>query len=176
MARLRKGEVNEQKMDMTPMIDCIFQLIIFFMCSIKFKSLEGKLASYLPKDVGLMNTQVANPNMDEIRIKLVYDESQTKLLKTRIELKKTGNEPQVLSDWDSLFNEVKRHFDNLKASGIDKDFPFIIDPESKIPMQAVIHALDSCRRAGIEDIRFAAKSPVTDPLKGLGEKSNKWTK
>ena len=29
--------------DMTPMIDVTFQLIIFFICTIKFKTLEGKL-------------------------------------------------------------------------------------------------------------------------------------
>ena len=44
---------DEIKMDMTPMIDVVFQLMIFFMCTIKFKTLEGKLTAYLPKDVGV---------------------------------------------------------------------------------------------------------------------------
>ena len=38
---------------MTPMIDVTFLLLIFFMCTLKFKTLEGKLAAYLPKDVGV---------------------------------------------------------------------------------------------------------------------------
>ncbi|MDF1837417.1 MAG: biopolymer transporter ExbD, partial [Planctomycetota bacterium] len=40
-------------MDMTPMIDVTFLLLIFFMCTLKFKVLEGKLTAYLPKDVGV---------------------------------------------------------------------------------------------------------------------------
>ena len=48
-------------MDMTPMIDVTFLLLIFFMCTLKFKTLEGKLAAYLPKDVGV------NPEAIELR-------------------------------------------------------------------------------------------------------------
>ncbi|HTF89044.1 MAG TPA: biopolymer transporter ExbD [Planctomycetota bacterium] len=50
------AEDVEIKQDMTPMIDVVFQLMIFFMCTIKFKVLEGKLAAYLPKDVGVNPT------------------------------------------------------------------------------------------------------------------------
>ena len=51
---------DEIKTDMTPMIDVVFQLMIFFMCTIKFKTLEGKLSAYLPKDVGV-NTNDSEP-------------------------------------------------------------------------------------------------------------------
>lgn len=43
---------QDSKLEMTPMIDVTFLLLIFFMCTLKFKTLEGKLAAYLPKDVG----------------------------------------------------------------------------------------------------------------------------
>ena len=38
-------ELNEDKceMEMTPMIDVTFLLLIFFLCTLKFKLLEGKL-------------------------------------------------------------------------------------------------------------------------------------
>ncbi|MBL8841414.1 MAG: biopolymer transporter ExbD [Planctomycetes bacterium] len=39
--------------DMTPMIDCTFNLLIFFLCNINFRALEGKLPLFLPKDVGV---------------------------------------------------------------------------------------------------------------------------
>ena len=42
---------------MTPMIDVTFLLLIFFMCTLKFKILEGKLGAYLPKDVGVQTTE-----------------------------------------------------------------------------------------------------------------------
>ncbi len=40
-------------LDMTPMIDCTFNLLIFFLCNINFRALEGKLPLFLPKDAGI---------------------------------------------------------------------------------------------------------------------------
>ena len=54
---LREAVEAEVKTDMTPMIDCVFLLIIFFLC-IDFKILEAKLPAYLPKDVGSHSTDV----------------------------------------------------------------------------------------------------------------------
>lgn len=60
----------ETKMDMTPMIDVTFQLIIFFMCNIKFKMLEGKLQTYLPKDVGV-NTTPQEKVLEKVDIRII---------------------------------------------------------------------------------------------------------
>tara|TARA_B100000929_G_scaffold287940_1_gene275484 strand:+ start:4378 stop:4989 length:612 start_codon:yes stop_codon:yes gene_type:complete len=48
-----KRVIEESELDMTPMIDIVFQLLIFFLLSAKFIALEGQLSSYLPKDRGL---------------------------------------------------------------------------------------------------------------------------
>ena len=48
-----KRVIEKADMDMTPMIDIVFQLLIFFLLSAKFIALEGQLSSYLPKDRGL---------------------------------------------------------------------------------------------------------------------------
>ena len=60
MSMLKEIAEEEFNMEMTPMIDVTFLLLIFFMCTIKFKTLEGKLAANLPRDVGL-NTSDADP-------------------------------------------------------------------------------------------------------------------
>ena len=39
--------MEEQEIDLTPLIDCFLMLIIFFSC-LEFKSLEAKLPAYLP--------------------------------------------------------------------------------------------------------------------------------
>jgi biopolymer transport protein ExbD len=62
---------EEAKMDMTPMIDVVFQLIIFFMCNIKYKTLEGRLDAYLPKDVGVNTAPATQIEKVEITIKVV---------------------------------------------------------------------------------------------------------
>jgi biopolymer transport protein ExbD len=64
-------------MDMTPMIDVVFQLMIFFMCTIQFKTLEGKLSAYLPKDVG-PNPSDARP-LDKVDVVILVEEEGTKL-------------------------------------------------------------------------------------------------
>ncbi len=63
----RKQEIEETKMEMTPMIDVTFLLLIFFVCTIKFKILEGKIPAYLPKDVGV-NTTPVDKQLEKIEI------------------------------------------------------------------------------------------------------------
>jgi biopolymer transport protein ExbD len=68
---------EETKMDMTPMIDVTFQLIIFFLFNIRFKVLEGKLAAYLPKDVGV-NAYSASP-LEKVEIGIYVEEPGQKV-------------------------------------------------------------------------------------------------
>jgi hypothetical protein len=51
MAR-RRRKADETAFDMTPMIDCTFQLIIFFILTSKFKQLERREGADLPLDEG----------------------------------------------------------------------------------------------------------------------------
>ena len=60
MSNLKELSESKVELEMTPMIDVTFLLLIFFMCTLKFKTLEGKLAAYLPKDVGV-NQSDAEP-------------------------------------------------------------------------------------------------------------------
>lgn len=70
MSTLSDIAEEEYKMEMTPMIDVTFLLLIFFLCTIKFKVLEGKLAAYLPKDVGVNTTPAEPKEKVEITIKV----------------------------------------------------------------------------------------------------------
>ena len=157
--------VADIDLPIVPLVDVLMQLLIFFMCGTKFRSLEGKLLSYLPKDVGLGNSAVANPKLEEVRILLVYDENAP--LGTRLSIKKYGQQPRPVANWQALSLEVKKYFQEIKANNLE--MPFIIDPQSKIPAQSLVYALDACREAGVEDVRFAAKSPVDE---GIKEKIN----
>ena len=69
MSTLRDIAEEEYKLEMTPMIDVTFLLLIFFLLTIKFKTLEGKLSAYLPKDVGV-NTSEAEPK-EKVEITIV---------------------------------------------------------------------------------------------------------
>ncbi|MGB0953930.1 MAG: biopolymer transporter ExbD [Planctomycetota bacterium] len=54
---VRRKKFEELKPDMTPMIDVTFLLLIFFIVTLKFKVLEGRLDAALPKDRGTNTSQ-----------------------------------------------------------------------------------------------------------------------
>ena len=66
-----KAAQDECKLEMTSMIDVVFLLLIFFLCTLKFKTLEGKLAAYLPKDVGVNTSDAEEIEKVEVVIKVV---------------------------------------------------------------------------------------------------------
>ena len=45
----RSVDAPDTKIDMTPMIDVTFLIIVFFLCTLRFKSLEGRLGANLPR-------------------------------------------------------------------------------------------------------------------------------
>ena len=70
MSTLSDIAQEEVEMEMTPMIDVTFLLLIFFLCTIKFKVLEGKLSAYLPKDVGVNQSDAEPKEKLEISIRV----------------------------------------------------------------------------------------------------------
>jgi hypothetical protein len=73
MRKLRRDESDPLEMDMTPMIDIVFNLLIFFMCATKFRTEEGMIQAFLPKDLGLLSTAAAAPvDLQKVRLKLLW--------------------------------------------------------------------------------------------------------
>lgn len=65
---------EEAKPDMTPMIDVVFLMIIFFIC-IDFKVLESKLDAFLPKDRGSSN-DIVEP-IEQLSVKVHVEAAGT---------------------------------------------------------------------------------------------------
>ena len=76
MARKKKrgslvGVLDEEaKLSLTPMIDISFLILIFFMC-LPFKTLEGKLAAFLPTDKGIAPTEEEPPQVIQIKVHIL---------------------------------------------------------------------------------------------------------
>jgi len=47
-----RGIDDDPGINMTPMIDIVFQLIVFFLLTLKFKSVDRRIDSALPRNVG----------------------------------------------------------------------------------------------------------------------------
>jgi len=72
-------EADDTELDMTPMIDIVFQLIIFFLLSLKFKTIDRRIESMLPKDRGLAPTPTFPEDFLKVKIKVFRRDMDDKL-------------------------------------------------------------------------------------------------
>ncbi|MBI3818190.1 MAG: biopolymer transporter ExbD [Planctomycetes bacterium] len=152
------GEANADNplpLNVVPLIDVIFCLLLFFMCSFHFKTLEGKMDAWLPQDKGNNKTQVDNKIIGEVRITLEWDRVQLKTLR------KFGRTPY---DSDEELGQVMRdQFDRNKANG-NGEVPVIIQPNTDVPWLDVIHVMDIVHQKNLPKMEFAlAKSELVIP-------------
>lgn len=92
---LKEAAEEKSELEMTPMIDVTFLLLIFFMCTLKFKTLEGKLAAYLPKDVGVNQDDAEPIEKVEILVRLKRDSAGNKMTGLKL---KPGTPPEPFTD------------------------------------------------------------------------------
>jgi len=166
MARERLEEISKEKceMEMTPMIDVTFLLLIFFMCTLKFKTLEGKLAAYLPKDVGV-NPAFEEP-FEKLAIRLDVVEEGTRLRPDGRPYAGRGRYVYAADrivrysigphSTDSL-EEVAGCLECLHAK--DPDAPVTIDARPGILYSDVVKVLDLALGAGFTNITFVGAYP-----------------
>ncbi len=73
-AKAQASDGGMPELNLTPMIDVVFQLIIFFMCAMKFKTLAMKIEMELPKGKGINTTQPMEKT-DDVPVKVVIEQS-----------------------------------------------------------------------------------------------------
>ena len=116
------------EMDMAPMIDCVFLLLIFFMVSTTFAPMPGIRVQLPPpgkpnpnKPKGLI-IRIANPEMGQVKGVMVlndeiieYNDIYTKLLNQPDEIK---NMLIIQSERDVLHEQIIKVIDLAKQAGI----------------------------------------------------------
>ncbi len=154
---------EKQEMEMTPMIDVTFLLLIFFMCTIKFKTLEGKLSAYLPKDVGSRPSE-AKPK-ETIKVKLVVVNPGTKLDPTGMREFDPASDRRFTYSGDrqitmhvqsraySTVDEVRERLIELKQ--LTPEDPVEIDPRQGVAYSEVARVLDAVLQAKFEEVSFS---------------------
>jgi biopolymer transport protein ExbD len=63
-------EPEDTELNMTPMIDIVFQLIVFFLLTLKFTTIDHRIDSQLPKDKGMAPTPTIITDTQPIKVKL----------------------------------------------------------------------------------------------------------
>jgi biopolymer transport protein ExbD len=138
---------NPVAINVTAMVDVIFCLCIFFMCSFHFKQMEGKIESWLPKDITINPNLAADANqLEEIRVILQWE------VRGGTTVRRIGNRPPVATDKDLMKIVLEMAEDHRKLG--KKDFPVLIDAERDVPWQDVVHVMDLCKREKLERIEF----------------------
>ncbi|REJ80784.1 MAG: biopolymer transporter ExbD [Planctomycetota bacterium] len=145
------GTQNRRDQDaMTPMIDVVFQLLIFFVVAS-----TGQVAeAFLPTELSAGGTVTApvdpmerEPWADEVWVELIFDE----------------NEAKTLADLNGTLYEDLTVLTGVlrQLAEVSRESPVILDIGGDVPLGDVILVYDVCRAAGFDSVNFAA-----DPSNG----------
>jgi biopolymer transport protein ExbD len=130
---------------MTPMIDVVFLLLIFFVWTTGTQIVEYLLPGNLSAPAGTAEVAEIDPppdvDFDKVVIRLRWD----------------GNLP----DWtinDQPTGSLKDVVETLQAlAKIKQDAPIIIHPDDNVPLGHVVEVLDESRLAGFLKVSFAVR-------------------
>ncbi len=143
---LSNRRTGAPELKMTPMIDVIFLLLIFFVCTASFQQSE----ELLPTDLSLPGSSAAETvvlpdpkRLEAVRLRLSYDgQPHWQVEGNRCE---TGRDVRILLG---------------RLAAAKRTLPIIVDADADAPMEFVIDLYDWSRLAGFEQIQFAAGRPA----------------
>jgi len=135
------------ELQLTPMIDCVFLLMVYFIWSSSFAVAELSLPSRLSaqtSDSGAAPTGLPPPEADfeSVVVRVVTSGGQPAWTVN-------GAPLATLADLRQTLAAIAR---------IHREVPVIIDPASDVPLGDVIDVFDLTRLAGFSKVQFAATS------------------
>ena len=137
---------NPVEINVTAMVDVIFCLCIFFMCSFHFKQLEGKIDAWLPKHGNQPGTPTGPVILEEIRVFMRWDPLRSATIR------KVGN--TQVSDDATLMEAIRIRKGDYERAGKNV-FPIIIDATEDVPWSDVVKVVDLCKTDKLTSIEFA---------------------
>lgn len=125
---------------MTPMIDVVFLLLIFFICASARQSREALLAANLPAGSIEAATAVAPVQIDQAFVKLKRQPDGTTIAEIN------GTDYPTI---ESLETQLRA------LAEVGPEVPVILDIEGPVPFGDVIRVYDLCQRLKFTTIKFA---------------------
>lgn len=139
---------------MTPLIDVVFQLLIFFICASVGHLREWLLPIDFGAGVGVESAIPAEQPLGEVWVRLDSQAGQTV-----VNIAGTN-----YTDW----SQVSRVLTALGETAAE--IPVILEIAPEVPMGEVIRVDDLCRLAKFESVSFVAESlPVPKAVDSAGE-------
>lgn len=136
-----KTHLDEQPtLNLTPMIDIVFLLIIFFMVGTQFTEIERDIALQVP-EVGEAGPQSSAP---ERRVINVFRDGSVSLDREVVSLSKLTN-------------------DLAAARGEYADLGVVVRGDAEVPFQRVADVLGACRAANISEMGISVRMAKRQP-------------
>jgi|TARA_X000000368_G_C22564920_1_gene508040 biopolymer transport protein ExbD len=127
-----RGEDNENKINLTPMLDVVFIMLIFFIVTATFV-----------KEIGL---DVNQP--DDDKPKTVDPDKKS------IVVRISNRDRIIIAQRDVDYRSVRANIERLHAE--NPEAPVIIQPHPDSTTDVMIHIMDSARLAGVYNVSLAA--------------------
>ena len=143
--KLKRNDEFKAEVDMTPMIDCVFLLLVFFMVSTTFNKQEADISFALPGTAAqaeaveipdeqiVQITAAGNVFLNDLEYDAPTDPDMPELVKTLILFRQTAEANKVPA-------------------------MITIAPEDTVKQQRVVDVLNACTAAKIANVTFAVGS------------------
>jgi biopolymer transport protein ExbD len=142
---------NPVGINVTPLVDIIFCLCVFFMISFKFKQIEGKFDTWLPKNKGTGGAGAdESAVIKEIRVAMFWDAEKEETVR-QLGAKRIQNDEEL----EQLIKAQKEAFIQKN----EPDVPLTIDAEHRVPWGEVITVVNMAKRNNIDKVEFALGLP-----------------
>ena len=135
--KFRRQKTEDEGINLTPLIDVVFLLLIFFMVSTTFTK-ETHLTIDLPEAVGEQNTEAP----EQIEILIGADGGYS-----------VNGQALVNNKIETLKSAVSK-----TADGNNK-VPLVITADGKTPHQAVVQAMDAAGQLGFVHLSITTRQP-----------------
>jgi biopolymer transport protein ExbD len=129
-----KQREKEIDLNITPLVDVVFVLLIFFMVSTNFNKVT-QLNLQLPRVTKDYNSEIAG----------------------KLDLKITSSGNYFINNLEVISNNKQTLMNAMsKVAGTNRELPLIIAGDKNAPHQAVVIALDAAGELGFKQIKIAA--------------------
>lgn len=165
MARKKGGGGDEKvELNMTPMIDVTFQLLIFFIITMKFRLLEKKLLSHLPTDFGLnSSSEPVDENFVTVKLVQRVDRPGKRLAEQSTKYYIENREIEGRTKQE-IYKKILAEITTFRSAM--KDAKGKIDAGRGVPHQEVVSILDLYHAANFETITFVGLSATKNVIEG----------
>ena len=149
--KIKKSENNVPDVDMTPMIDIVFQLIAFFMVITNFDAAKADARVKLPVDQLAKPSKALNVKQVIINLGFVREKKTGEKLSGPLVFWQSGTQFEVEKIQPYLLNEAKYFKDtNVEV----KEVLVVIRADAEFPTGLVQEVIKAAKAAEQDDMKF----------------------